>query len=473
MRTNSYVLWMGPTLFVLVGFSADLLGFSAAASAVLACATWILVWWVSEAVPIAVTSLLPIVLFPFTEVLDLKSITALYGSHYVFLFMGGFLVAIALERVNLHRRLALLLLSRVGSRPARIVLGFMLATALLSMWISNTATTLMMLPIAWSVIGSFSEKNTAFTSALLLGTAYAANIGGMSTLVGTPPNIALAGLLSEHSDVTIGFFEWFQLTAPLAILLLFSTYLLLVHVMHPLKAMKSPAHSDWIQESLKSLGPWRSAERRVGLVFSMLASAWMTRGLWNDWLGGLVSDTGLAMMAGIALFLIPEEGTSASSRRLLEWEDTAKLPWNILLLFGGGLALAAGLQEAGILKALVARLSWFQGNSWHVLLLVLITLSLLLTEVMSNLALTVVLVPIVAVLALNIGVEPWALAIPITWASSCAFMLPMATPPNAIIFGSQAFPMSTMVRSGIVLNIVAIGWIQLWSAFVLPWFDFS
>lgn len=473
MTMKRVSLWLGPLLFILVHWMGKGMGWSAEATPVLAAASWILIWWISEAAPIAVTSLLPIVLFPLTGVLDLKSITALYGSHYVFLFMGGFLVAIALERVNLHKRLALMLLARVGTQPARIVLGFMLATALLSMWISNTATTLMMLPIALSVIRSIDGSHPNFTRALLLGTAYAANIGGMSTLVGTPPNIAMAGLLAEQEGVTIGFLEWFQLTGPLALILLIVTFFVLIGLLFPLKAIRLEAGVDWIQSSLADLGHWRTAEKRVLFVFAGLAMAWITRGMWNDWLGGQVSDTGLAVMAGILLFLIPAQEAENPERKLLEWEDTEKLPWNILLLFGGGLALAAGLKEAGILKAMVSELGQWSELSALAVLIVIVSMSLLLTEVMSNLALTVVMVPVVAAFAVESQLMPWVFAIPITWASSCAFMLPMATPPNAIIFGSQAFPMSAMVRSGIVLNAVAIVLIVLWAQFALPNFDFS
>ena len=466
-------LWLGPLLFAIVSATGEGIGWSANETSVLAAAAWILTWWISEAAPIAVTSLLPIVLFPMTGVLDLKAITALYGSHYVFLFMGGFLVAIALERVNLHKRLALMLLAKFGTQPARIILGFMLATALLSMWISNTATTLMMLPIAMSVIRSLDGVHQNFTRALLLGTAYAANIGGMSTLVGTPPNIALAGLLAEQEGVAIGFLDWFQLTGPLALLLLGTTFFVLVGVMFPLKAIRLEAGSEWIQSSLAALGRWRTSEKRVLTVFAGLAVAWITRGMWNDWAGGKVSDTGLAVMAGILLFLIPAKEKDNPTRRLLEWEDTEKLPWNILLLFGGGLALAAGLKEAGILETMVSELGQWSTLGALTVLIVLVSMSLFLTEVMSNLALTVVMVPVVAAFAVESGLVPWAFAIPITWASSCAFMLPMATPPNAIIFGSQAFPMSAMVRSGLVLNALAIVMIVLWAHWVLPNFDFS
>lgn len=473
MNTKRWAVVLGPLMFVLVLSSGAAFGWTSTQSSVLAASAWILTWWISEAVPIAVTSLLPIVLFPVTGALDLKTVTALYGSHYVFLFLGGFLVAIALERVHLHKRLALLLLSKVGTQPSQIILGFMVATALLSMWISNTATTLMMLPIALSVIRSVEGHHPHFTCALLLGTAYAANIGGMATLVGTPPNIAMAGLLYEQQGVRIEFFEWMLLSGPLALLLLGMTFFVLIKWLFPLKKISLDAGADWIDASLAKLGPWRPAERRVLFVFASLAFAWMTRGIWNVHVGGGVSDTTLAIMAGIALFLIPAKDQKVPERKLLEWEDAQRLPWNILLLFGGGLALAAGLQEAGILTSLVDGLSGLGALGGIGLLLVIVAMSLMLTEVMSNLALTVVMVPVVAVFATESGWLPWHFAIPITWASSCAFMLPMATPPNAIIFGSQAFKMSDMVRSGLVLNTLAIVLIVLWAHFVLPNFDFS
>lgn len=471
MNLKSIALWMGPLAFVIVKWLGPSLGWSPDAASVLAAAAWILIWWISEAAPIAVTSLLPIVLFPLTGVVSLKDTTALYGSHYVFLFMGGFLVAIALERVQLHRRLALMLLSRVGTKPDRIILGFMMGTALLSMWISNTATTLMMLPIAMSVIRSLEVPHKGFAQALLLGTAYAANIGGMSTLVGTPPNIAMAGLLAEQHNVNIGFLEWFKLTGPLALILLVLTFLMLTRLLFPIRKIQLDAGAAWIEEALKSCGPWRTEERRVLMVFAALAMAWMTRKMTVDLTGWPLSDTGIAMIAGIGLFLIPE--SKSSKRRLLEWEDTAGLPWNILLLFGGGLALAEGLSRAGILEVLVSELGT-SGPSGQIFLasLIFIALALFLTEVMSNLALTVVMVPVVAVLALQFGAPAWSLAIPITWASSCAFMLPMATPPNAIVFGSQLIPMSSMARTGLLLNVMAVVIILIWTSSVLPNFLF-
>jgi sodium-dependent dicarboxylate transporter 2/3/5 len=472
MKLKSIALLFGPLAFFLVKWLGPSLGWTPDAASVLAAAAWILIWWISEAAPIAVTSLLPIVLFPLTGVVSLKETTALYGSHYVFLFMGGFLVAIALERVQLHRRLALMLLSRVGTRPDRIILGFMIGTALLSMWISNTATTLMMLPIAMSVIRSLELPHKGFAQALLLGTAYAANIGGMSTLVGTPPNIAMAGLLAEQHNVNIGFVEWFKLTGPLALILLALTYLMLTRLLFPIRKIRLDAGATWIEDALNSCGPWRTEERRVLWVFVALAVAWMSRKMLVDLTGWPLSDTGIAMIAGIGLFLIPE--SKSSNRRLLEWEDTAGLPWNILLLFGGGLALAEGLSKAGILEVLVRELGT-GGSSGQLVLpaLIFIALALFLTEVMSNLALTVVMVPVVAALALQFGAPAWSLAIPITWASSCAFMLPMATPPNAIVFGSQLIPMSSMARTGLLLNLLAVVIIFIWTSGVLPYFLFS
>lgn len=460
----------GPILAFLVWCLAPSAGWSPEASAVLAACTWMLVWWVSEAVPIAVTSVLPIVLFPLMGIASIGETTAPYGSHYVFLFMGGFLIAIALENWDLHRRLALNILAAAGGRPRRLIGGFMLATALLSMWISNTATTLMMLPIALSVVSKLDLKaHPKFAVALLLGTAYAANIGGMATLVGTPPNVAMAGILEEQYQISIPFMEWMLLATPFSALLLVTVYLLLTRLLLPVSNEMVEEGVQPIRDELRSLGSWSIAERRVGFVFASTAILWISRRGLESWFGLNLNDTTIAMAAGISLFLIPSGSKGdRANRALMTWEDARRLPWDILLLFGGGLTLAGALGRAGVLEVVASAIS--QQANWPIWMLIaaFAFVALMLTEVMSNLALTVVMVPVVAQVALQLGINPMMLAIPVALASSCAFMLPMATPPNAIIFGSNQIRMGQMARVGFVLNLVAALFAVLWAAFVLP-----
>jgi len=436
--------------------------------AVLSAAAWMLVWWVSEAVPLGVTSVLPLVLFPALGVTDVASAAAPYGSKFVFLFMGGFLIALALERWNLHRRFALRILVAAGGRPRRLLGGFMLATAALSMWISNTATTLMMLPIALSVVAKIDlDAHPRFPVALLLGTAYAANLGGIATLVGTPPNVAMAGLLEEHVEIAMPFLEWTIMALPFSAIMLVLVYALLTRVLCPVSSEPLKSGVAGLKEELKALGPWGVSEKRVAWVFGGTAVMWVARRWLVEGLGWPLNDTSIAMAAGVLLFVIPSG--DASRTPLLSWEDTRRMPWDILLLFGGGLTLAGQLAEAGVLSAVADSLASMPSLSPAWLIAGFVFMSLFLTEVMSNLALTVVMVPVVAQVAMAWGMNPLLLVVPVTMASSCAFMLPMATPPNAIVFGSGQLRMATMVQVGVVLNLVAAGLAWLWAMTVLPW----
>ena len=460
-------LLLGPALAMTVWLVASGAGLSDAAVPVLSAGAWMLAWWISEAVPLGVTSVLPMVLFPVFGISSIAETTAPYGSHYVFLFMGGFLIAIALEQWNLHRRFALNILVLAGGKPRRLIGGFMLATAALSMWISNTATTLMMLPIALSVASKIDEKeHPRFAMVLLLGTAYAANIGGIATLVGTPPNVAMAGIMEEQFAFSMPFLEWMMLAFPFSALMLVLVYWLLTRVLCRVSTVEISGGVDGIREELLALGNWTSAERRVAAVFAFTGVFWVGRRWLVDAFGWGLNDTTIAMLAGTALFIIPSG--SAKERSLLTWEDTKRLPWDILLLFGGGLTLAKALNEAQVLPMVAESIAGNEALSLPVLIAIFTFSALMLTEVMSNLALTVVMVPVVGQVALNLGIDPLILVVPVTMASSCAFMLPMATPPNAIIFGSNRISMSSMASIGFVLNCVAAGVAWLWAIFVLP-----
>ena len=457
-------LWGGP-----LGFLAALAllpsGPEVNDAALAGTAWWMLWWWLGGAVPIGPTSLLPLVLFPMFGVLGLADAAAPFGSKFIWLFLGGFVLALALERHGLHRRFALHLLHILGGGPRRTLFGFMLATALLSMWISNTATTLMMLPMATAVLGLLEERGERIPwgGALILGIAYGANTGGMATLVGTPPNAALAGLASDRFGLDIGFTEWLAIGLPMSLVLMVSVFLMLV-LIHRVPASKSDVGVDVIRSERNALGRMGVAERRVLCVFVTTALLWMLRTPINAVLDGrfILNDTSIAVAAAIACFALSagpvsdaaSMGTTGRASRLLGAQDLARLPWDILLLFGGGLALAKGFEAAGWAEAMAdAAAGW--GWSAGAMLVVVTAMGLFATELMSNLALTLLLVPVVGALAVGMGMHPLFFAVPVTLASSCAFMLPMATPPNAIVFSSGRVSMSTMARTGILLNLLA------------------
>ena len=453
-------LWGGP-----LGFFICLLalpqGEGVNQAALAGTAWWMLWWWMGGGAPLGATSLLPLALFPLTGVMDIQAVAAPFGSKFIWLFLGGFVLALALERHGLHRRFALHLLRRIGGGPRRTLLGFMLATALLSMWISNTATTLMMLPMVMAVLALLEEgrEPLPWGSSLVLGVAYAANTGGMATLVGTPPNAALAGVASDRFGVEIGFAEWMGVGLPIAAVVLTTVYLGLVRLHRLPRGQGQGATARVVQDELAKLGPMGTAERRVMLLFAGTAGLWMFRRPLNlllDPLGFALNDTSVAVAAGVACFALP-----AARRRevpagsLLEAEDLKRLPWDILLLFGGGLALAKGFEAAGwaaVLAEGAAGLGWSQ---WAMLAAVT-ALGLFATELMSNLALTLLLTPVAGALAVGMGLHPLFFAAPVALASSGAFMLPMATPPNAIVFSSGRFTMSGMARTGLVFNLLTL-----------------
>jgi len=449
-----------------------------------AIAAWVILWWILECVPIAVASLLPVILVPTFGLAKVGAVSAHYGSKYVFLFMGGFLVAIAMEKWNLHRRIALGILLRSGVSPTCILGGFMLATFLLSMWLSNTATTLMMLPIALSIASQMPQLGRMGTTALLLGTAYAANIGGTATLVGTPPNTAMAGLVEQQFKLSLPFLEWMAMALPFACVLVVAVFLVLCQTLRKTeqngqRTEMNADHNqrlDTIESEWSALGTVTVAERRVGLVFLTLALLWMSRRLLVSMTGLPLDDTAIAMAAGLSLFLIPSGGhdKNAPSTPLMNWSDGKQLPWDILLLFGGGLALADTLKNAGVLDELALTLSNLgsSGGSFVVIALAtLIFFGLFATELMSNLALTVVAVPAAGAFALELGIPVLQAVVPLTLVSSCAFMLPMATPPNAIVFGSGKIRMADMVRIGFVCNIIAAALALFWAFFILPYWS--
>lgn len=465
-------LVIGPLLFLIILLLTPFEGLSEQGHAVLATTIWIAVWWVTEAIPIAATALLPIVLFPLTGGMNLASTTASFGHKYVFLYLGGFLIAIGIEKWNLHRRIALTIIAFIGSDIRKIILGFMIATAFLSMWISNTATSVMMLPIGLAIIKQLKDnpdtdedENLIFGKALMLGIAYSASIGGIATLIGTPPNLVLAGIIESTYGYEITFLEWFQFGLPVALLLLIFCWYYLTRIAYKFKQVDFPGGLKEIQRLKSNLGIISKEERRVGFVFILAALCWISRSFILQPLFPGIDDTIIAILFGITLFIIPSKN---NKEPLLNWKDTLNLPWGIILLFGGGMALAKAFDESGLALWLGNLMTEFGGFPFFILLLLLITAVNFLTEITSNLATTAMLLPVLAPLALEVGVHPFGLMVGAAVAASCAYMLPVATPPNAVVFGSGYLRIPDMVSKGIVLNLFSILVISIMVYFLLP-----
>lgn len=462
-------LFLGPVVFVLLLLIPAPEIFNPEAWKVIAMASFMLVWWITEAVPIPVTALLPIVCLPMLGVSNMRDAAAPYASPIVFLFMGGFMIALGMERWNLHRRIALNIVRLTGTNANGIVLGFMLATAALSMWISNTATTVLMLPIALSVIDLLTKNKTDypekgirnFALSMMLGIAYAANIGGTATIVGTPPNVVFAGYIKNEFNFEVGFAQWMKIGIPFAALMLTITYLFIVRILHPNRLGSFAGASELINKEIKALGKLSKGEKRILVVFVTTALLWIFRAVINKLIPGLnLSDAGIAILATIALFVIPVD--FQKGQFVLDWKNTEKLPWGILLLFGGGLSLAGALSKTGIVDLIGQQFSGM-GDIDFWIIIGLTAVSLYLTEVISNVALVTIFLPVVGGIALGVGIDPLVVCIPVTLAASCAFMLPMSTPPNAIVFASGHLKVSDMVRAGFILNIFAILLITLFA----------
>lgn len=467
----------GPVLFALFYF-VSLDSSQADLYRVLALAVWMIIWWGTEAIPIPATALLPIAVLPMLGIFEVGEATAPYASSIIFLFMGGFIIALALEKHNLHQRIALNLLRLTGSSGNGIILGFMLATAMLSMWISNTATAVMMLPIATSVTNlvlskdeklSRSEKN--FALGLMLSIAYAANIGGSMTLIGTPPNVVMAGYLNEILNYNMSFSTWLGIGIPAGLIILAITYFLITTVLFKNKLHKVQGSEQLVANELKQMGRFSKNEQLVTAVFLFTAACWIFKQQINSALGySLLNDTVTAMTGGLLMFITPIN--FKKGKFLLKWKDTKRLPWGILLLFGGGMCLARAMEQVGIIQ-LMGDFVKGQGHL-DIWLIVLITTAivLFLTELMSNVALITIFIPVIIGIAQGLGINPLLLVVPATIASSCAFMMPISTPPNAIVFSSGHIKIKDMMRAGLLLNIVSIAVLVLLSLFLVkPVFD--
>lgn len=429
---------------------------------------WMAIWWITETVPIAVTALLPIILFPLLDIISISETTQQYGHKYVFLYLGGFILAIAIERWNLHKRIALHIIQWIGSKASSLILGFMVATAFLSMWISNTATTVMMLPIAIAIANQVqSQRNETkfFSKALMLSIAYSASIGGIATLIGTPPNLVLAGVLENTYAIKISFFEWMTFGLPIAIILLFISWKYLTGFAYNLTDIRFMNGKKDISDMLTKLGKLSYDEKAVGVVFFLAAAGWMFRGVLENVLPG-INDSIIAMSAAIILFLVPAK---SKKRALLTWNEAVKIPWGIIILFGGGMALAKAFVETGLAEWIASQIDHFEGISIFLLVILVSAVVNFLTEVTSNLATTAMLLPILAPVALSFDVHPYLLMTAVTLSASCAFMLPVATPPNAIVFGAKYLKVSDMARKGILLNVISIVIIALAVYFFMPY----
>ena len=471
-KTKFLGLVLGPLsfIFILTFFHPE--GLSKEANAVLASTLWIAIWWITEAIPIAVTALLPLVLFPLSGGLDLSSTSSSFGHKYIFLYMGGFIIAIAIEKWNLHRRIALNIINLIGSDVRKIILGFMIATAFLSMWISNTATSVMMLPIGLAIIkqlrdnpDTIEDENQTFGKALMLGIAYSASIGGLATLIGTPPNLVLAGVVLDTYGYEITFMQWFIFGLPISIILIFICWKYLTKYAFTFTQKSFPGGKEEIKRLLKKLGKISYEEKLVAFVFALTAFCWITRSfLLQKILPGL-DDTIIAIFFAILLFLIPSK---QKGEQLINWEEAVKMPWGIILLFGGGMALAKGFEESGLAVYIGNQMTSLSGLPILLLVLVLITAVNFLTEITSNLATTAMLLPVLAPMALTIDVHPFVLMVGAAVAASCAFMLPVATPPNAVVFGSGYLRIPDMVSKGFFMNIISIIVLTFFVYFVLP-----
>ncbi len=435
-------------------------------------------WWMTEAIPIPATALLPLILFPVLSGVAINQVGASYGNSIIFLFMGGFMLALAMQRWNLHRRIALVTVRAMGTSPSMVVAGFMAATGFLTMWVSNTATAVMMIPIGVSVLmlvaklsgGMDVDAATAaadpeseevkqfviksnFGTALMLGIAYASSVGSLATIIGTPPNTLLVGYLSANHDIHIGFGQWMLVGLPLAVVFLFLTWFLLTKVLFKPEIAEIPGGRELMTAEIKKLGPMSQGEIRVAIIFALAALAWVFVPLiWPE--NTPITDAGIAMVVGLVLFTLPAGANKGV--RLLNWGTAEKLPWGVLLLFGGGLALSAQFTSSGLTEW-IGKVTQGIGGLPTVLVVVILTTGIIfLTELMSNTATAATFLPVAGGVAMGIGVDPMLLTIPVALAATCAFMLPVATPPNAIAFGSGYVTIGQMVRGGLWLNLIGI-----------------
>ena len=492
-------LVLGPVVFVAI-LLTEPFALPSEAIVVLASTSWVVIWWISEAIPIPVTSLLPIVLFPSTGVMTASEATMPYADSIVFLLLGGFLLALAIERWNLHHRFSLLIIAALGLGARRLVLGFMVATGFLSMWISNTATAMMMVPIAAGVIVELTVvagrrvppltrrdieepiddmalteelvhsieqdpselPNTAFGTALMLGIAFSASIGGAGTLIGSPPNAVLAGVAESALDAEIGFLEWMLVGVPVAIVFMAIAWVILIITLRP-TIDRQPAKQDLIKEQLAALGSLTTGERRVLLVFTLVVTGWLTRPFLLEPAFPFITDSTIAIAGAILVFLVP-----VGNVRMLDWSYTTRVPWGVLLLLGAGFSIAKAFQVSGLDRILADAIAGLGVTDLFGLVFIVTVTVILLTNVTSNTATAALFMPIMISLGVAVGLEPLVLMAAVAFSASFAFMLPVATAPNAIVFGTGYLTIPLMVRVGAWLTLAAIVVITLATTFWVP-----
>jgi sodium-dependent dicarboxylate transporter 2/3/5 len=478
MFTKRLGFFLGPLLFVALLLFIPKGFISEDAYKVLAVAAWMICWWVTEAVPFPVSALIPLILFPLLGVMPMSKAAAPYANPIIFLFMGGFFIALALEKHRLHERIALNLIRLTGTSGNGIILGFLISTAFISMWISNTATAMMMMPIALSVIkliipdkneikdGPTSpERNFALGLMLIVG--YAATLGGLATIIGTPPNVVFVGLLNSFNGQKISFLEWMLVGVPVSVLLLTANYLIVTRILFPNKIDKIKGSDDLIKNKLQELGSIRKEEKLVLTIFSLTSFFWIFQQAINYLVGSeTLNDTNIAMAGGLLMFIVPTDIKNLTF--ILDWKDTKNMAWGILILFGGGLCLAEGLNETGIIQSIGGWIvSQTTYNIWFMLSLIIISVAL--SEMMSNVALVNIFVPVIFGIAQGLNINPILLALPVTLSASIGFMFPIATPPNAIVFASGYIRIKDMMRAGILLNIASIVIVWIVSLTLVKW----
>ena len=435
------------------------------------------VWWATEAVPVAVTALVPLALFPMLGIVDIQSAANPYANKTIYLFFGGFLIATAIQKWDLHKRIALFVLEYAGSNGASLILGFMLTAALISMWVMNTATTIMLLPIGLAVItvvketvkGLSDQEIESFQLALLLGIAYGATIGGMSTLIGTGPNGMLAAFMADNYDLDISFVDWMKVGVPLSAVMLPCSWIILTRLIFKVEFETSQETKNLLSTMKQELGKFEGAEFKVFVVFVLTALTWMLRTVLDD-INGLegLSDAGIAMISALFLFLLPS-GDKVKRGALLEWKDAQEnVPWGLLVLFGGGLSLANAVQATGLAVWMGNLIP--QGISIVLIVILVVTMIIFLTELTSNMATTATFLPVVAAIAIQSDFNPLLVTAAVALAASCAFMLPVATPPNAIVFGSGLIRVPQMARAGFLINVLGILVVSFVAAVSVPYF---
>lgn len=461
-------LFLGPVLGLLLYWLLPDEQLGHAGRAVLACTVVMALYWITEAIPMAATALIPLFLLPIIGGAPIDVVAPAYGNPVVFMYMGGFVLALAIEKWNLHRRIALMIINALGTSSQRIMLGVMLATGLMTMFISNAATALMMLPVALALIKEMRDKEILdqtnirrFAKGLLLAVAYTATIGGLATIVASVPNALLSGIASSQLDRTVTFAEWLAFAGPLALIMLVFLYFYLTRIAFRVENQQEGA-SDFIQKELKSLGPMSTEEKVVGLVFLTTAFLWV----FKSWIGlGYIHDAAISMMATVSLFILP---STRPQQRILEWEDMRKLPWGVLVLFGGGLALASGFAHADINSWIASSLGMLEGYSTFIAIALITLIVLGMTEILSNTAVSNLVLPLCIGLGIAIGMDPLLLMAAVALAAGSCYMLPVATPPNTAVFSAGELEVKDMALAGVWLNVLSVILITLAVYFWLP-----